>query len=262
MLRVLLCSPPKAGKTVAAVMTSPQPVFVFNTDGEGGLDPVVGLGGKFTAENVTSVASFDRAMAWLKAHLREFETVVLDNITGFATFVEMEVRKDVGRDDPRVIYPEYTRRLMKAFDELRNLPRNLIIIGHLNEGDSEKPGGFGHVLGVAGAAKTRISMTMQDWVYLHVEVKPDGSVTREFLLAPEGNWTKAARSVQGKTRMNADFTAFIALMESGGPKAALQRQALKAPKAAAPVAVAKPAAPAAKPQQQQRPVQPQPPVKR
>lgn len=201
--------------TTSCCMTAPRPIFIFNTDGKGALDPVASLGGDFAAEDITGLASFERAFAWLMAHINDFETVILDNLTGFSSMLEAEVRVDVGRDDPRVIYPEHTRRLMKCIDKLLNLERNVIIIGHAEAGENDTPGGFGHILGIAGKAKTMISMKIQDWVWLHVEVSGD-TVKRQFLLAPSGNWNKAARSIQNIPRMDADVAQFITLMEKGG----------------------------------------------
>lgn len=241
ILRMLLGAPSKAGKTTTAVLSSPQPVFVFNTDGKGALDPVVALGGDFTAEDVTSRASFQQALLYVKNHINDFETIIFDNITGYASIVEAEVRVDVGRDDPRVIYPEYTRRLMKDVSELLNLPRHVILIAHLEPGDNETPGGFGHILGVSGSAKTKIPMVIQDWVWLHVEVSGE-KVERQFLLAPSGNWTKGVRSIQGATRMVANVQEFIDIMEAGGVQAALQRK-----KAAAAKTAPKPAPPNGQP---------------
>jgi hypothetical protein len=236
ILRMLLCGPAKAGKSTAAVKTCPTPVYVFNTDGKGALDPVVALGGDFVADDVTSVSSFNAAMSYLRGHLNDFETVVFDNITGFSDMVLSEVRAEVGRDDPRVIYPEYSRRLMACIGELLKLPRHLIIIGHAEPGEKDTPGSFGHILALAGSAKTKITMIMQDWVWMHVEMGPVGengrpTVLRQFLLAPDGNWTKGVRSIQGTTRMAADVSAFIDMMEAGGVQAALQRKAAPKPQA-------------------------------
>jgi hypothetical protein len=216
---MLLAGPAKAGKTSAAVMTSPGPCFVFNTDGKGALDPIVALDpdNQFAAEDITSSASFNAGMSWLKAHLNDFETVVLDNITGLAGFIELEVRNEIGRDDPRVIYPEYSRRLMKCVNDLLNLPRHVIIVGHLEAGENDTPGSFGHMLGVAGKAKTHVSMIIQDWVWLHVGME-NGVAKRQFLLAPQGNWNKGARSIQNIPRMDANVSKFIELMEKGGVK--------------------------------------------
>ena len=248
ILRMLLVGAAKSGKTTSAVKTCPGPVYVMNTDGKGALDPVVALGGEFTADDVTSVGSFMTALSYLRRDLKFFETVVFDNITGFSDMVLTEVRNEVGRDDPRVIYPEYSRRLMGCINALLTLPRHLVIIGHAEPGEKDTPGGFGHILALAGSAKTKISMIMQDWVWMHVEMGPVGEngrpkVLRQFLLAPEGNWTKGVRSIQGVARMEANVTKFIDLMEAGGPKLAAPK-----PKAlAVPAPAAKTTAPAARP---------------
>jgi len=213
---MLLGGPAKAGKTTNAVMTSPKPVFVFNTDGRGALDPVVALGGEFEAEDITSEATFDRALTYVKAH-KKIRTVVFDNLTIYASIVEKEVRKET-RDDPRVIYPEFGRRFMRAFHELLNLPCHLILIGHLEPGENNTPGGFGHGLSIPGKAKTQISALIQDWVWIEPTADPGGNMRWEFLLAPQGNWNKGVRSIQGAKRMPADVAQFIRLMEAGGPQ--------------------------------------------
>lgn len=247
---MLLCGPPKSGKSVAAIKTSPGPVFVINTDGKGGLDPVAALGGDFIAEDVNSCESFDRAFAWLTNHLNDIETVVFDNVTGFAHYVDLEVRKETDRDDPRVNSPMLVRKLMERVMRLLNLPRHVVIVAHAKPDENDAPGSFGHTLDLPGAARTKVSMVMQDWVWLHAGMV-NNQFVRQFLLAPNGNWNKGCRSIQGLPSMDADVSKFIDLMEAGGVKT-------KAPTSAAP----KPA-PAAKPApQQQRPANGQPPVRR
>ena len=217
ILRMLLGGAPKAGKTVAAVVTAPRPVFVFNTDGQGALDPVAALGGEFTAADVKDTASYKREMLWFRAHSKEFRTVVFDNITMFSAFVEQELRKDESLKDGRQMWPAYDRAMMDVVHELLALPHHLVIIGHIEPGTNNVPGGFDHVLGVAGKAKTKISALIQDWVWLNVENAADGSgVKREFLLAPQGNWTKAVRSIQNTAKMPADVSLFIRLMNEPG----------------------------------------------
>lgn len=220
ILRLLLGGPPKAGKTVAAVLTSPQPVFVFNTDGKGALDPVTALGGDFTAADVKDVASYKREMSWFRGHSKEFATVVFDNITMFSAFVEADLRKDEQYKDGRQMWPAYDRAMMDAVHELLALPQHVIVIGHITPGETNVPGGFDHMLGVAGKAKTKISAIIQDWTWLHVENAPDGTVKREFLLAPQGNWTKGVRSIQHTKKMPADVSLFIKLMNQPGALAA------------------------------------------
>ena len=219
ILRMLLGGPPKAGKTTAAVKTAPGPVFVFNTDGQGALDPVAALGGEFTAADVKDLPSYKREMAWFRAHSKEFRTVVFDNITMFSAFVEQELRKDEALKNGRQFWPAYDRAIMDVVHELLALPHHLVMIGHIEPGENGTPGGFDHVLGVSGKAKTKISALIQDWVWLDVQNTPAG-VKRQFLLAPQGNWTKAVRSIQHTATMEADVSKFIELMNKGTIKKA------------------------------------------
>ena len=212
ILRMLLGGPVKSGKTCAAVMTSPQPVFVFNTDGKGALDPVQALGGKFTAGDASSLTAFENEMRWFRAHQNKFQTVVFDNITRFAKLVEKDFKKQY--KDGRQMWPAYSAALMNVFQELIDLPHHLVVIGHIVPGENGVPGGFDHMLGLSGSAKTEIGAIIQDWVWLQVELdptQPDG-VRRDFLLAPQGNWTKAVRSIQHTKKMKANVTRFIKLM--------------------------------------------------
>jgi hypothetical protein len=227
MLRMLLGGAPKSGKSVAAIKTAPGPVFVFNTDGKGALDPVVALGGDFVAEDVNSCESFDRAFAWLQAHLKDFETVVFDNITGFGHYVDVETRKETGRDDPRVNSPLYSRKIMERLMKLLDIPRHLIIVAHVEPGENDTPGSFGHTLGLQGQARTKVSMVMQDWVWLHAGME-NNKFVRQFLLAPNGNWNKGVRSIQGIPKMEADVGKFIDLMEQAAAKKAAPKPAAAA----------------------------------
>jgi hypothetical protein len=194
-------------------------VFVFNTDGKGGLDPAAALGAEFDAEDVRDVESYERAMSWLRPHASNYRTVIFDNITMFSAFVEAKLRADPQYKDGRQMWPAYDRAMMQVVHELLALKQHVIIIGHIEPGTNNVPGGFDHILGVAGKAKTKISAIMQDWVWLHVENDGEtGRVKREFLLAPQGNWTKAVRSIQNTAKMDANVTAFIELMNKGAIK--------------------------------------------
>lgn len=233
ILRMLLGAPVKAGKTVAAVNTAPRPVHVFNTDGQGALDPVVALDPEndFTADDITSVDSFERSLAWVKAHSSNVATCVFDNITTFAGRVEEQLRDDDTLKDGRQMWPAYDRAIMGVVNALLALPQHVIIIGHIQPGESNVPGGFDHMLGISGKAKTKIGAIIQDWVWLQVENMPDGAVKREFLLAPQGNWHKGVRSIQHTKKMDANVSEFIRLMND--PKTLAK---IAAPRAAAPAA--------------------------
>lgn len=215
ILQVLLVAPPKAGKTSVAVLTAPKPVFVFNTDGPGALDYVAtSPKADFEAEDVHSRADFDRGWTYLKANHDKFQTVVFDNITFFNEMLIREVTKEVGRDDPRVIYPKVTSYCVEMVRSLLRTKLHTIIVGQTDPGDSNIAGAFGHMVSVSGKSKILLPALMQDLLWLETSIK-DEHVRREFLLAPSGNWTKGSRSVSGIPRVKADFTEFLRLAREG-----------------------------------------------
>jgi len=219
ILNALLLGPPKSGKTVCTVLTLPSPVFVLNTDGPGALDYVASECAdddeRFAAEDVSSTAGYERGMAYLRANKAKFKSVVVDNVTFLVESLFKEVRAEVGRDDPRAIYPEITRKLLGMVRELRDLKKHFVCISQSDPGDTNIAGSFGHLVAVSGKAKILLPAMFQDLLWLETTVNDAGIAKREFLLAPAGNWTKGARSVQGLPRMEADFTEFLRLANEG-----------------------------------------------
>jgi len=217
--RVLICGLPKAGKTVAAVLTSPKPVFVFNTDGRGALDPVMLLGGEFSAEDIIDFGSYKRAFLWLKTNLSKFYdpakgirgTVVFDNISTFSGQVHEELKKDF--KDGRQLFPELAQRLTSAMRDLLALPLHVVVLGHLKQGE-KLSGESTKFLSVPGSGGVAISALMQDWIGLEVSFDANtNEVKREFLLAPEGSWTAGVRSIRNIKRMPADIGQFLDLVK-------------------------------------------------
>jgi len=217
--RVLICGLPKAGKTTCAVLTAPKPVFVFNTDGRGALDPVMLLGGEFAAEDITDFGSYTRAILWLKQNMPKFYdptkgvrgTVVFDNISTFSGQMHEELKKDF--KDGRQLFPELAQRLTRVMRDLLALPMHLVVLGHLKQGE-KLSGEATKFLSVPGTGGTAISALMQDWIGLEVSLDPNtNEVKREFLLAPEGSWQAAVRSIRNLKRMPADISAFLELVK-------------------------------------------------
>lgn len=219
ILQVLLLAPPKSGKTVCSVLTLPPPVFVLNTDGPGALDYCAAECAdddeRFAAEDVSGTPGYERGLAYLKANKSKFNSVVVDNVTFLVESLYKEVRAEVGRDDPRAIYPEITRKLLGMIRELRDLKKHFVCISQSDPGDTNIAGSFGHLVAVSGKAKILLPAMFQDLLWLETTVNDAGVAKREFLLAPAGNWTKGARSVQGLPRMEADFTEFLRLANEG-----------------------------------------------
>jgi len=215
LARILLVSWPKSGKTVCAVTTSPGPRYVINTDGEGGLDPVMLFGCEdWEAEDIKSSADFPRALLYLKQNITKFKTVVFDNLSTYALIVEDEVRKEL-RDDPRVIYPEITRRVLRVVRELIALPLHVVITSQTKPDQQANSGAFDHLLSLSGNATISIPMLMQDWIWLEVHIdEATGRVDRRFFLSPQGTWKKAVRSLKDVAYMEANISEFLNMCRS------------------------------------------------
>jgi hypothetical protein len=214
ILRMLLVGPSRVGKTTTTMLTAPGPIFCFNTDGTGGLGPAADLGADFEGEDIDGSKAFEAAFARLKPQAHKYKTIVFDNLTIYSIAVEHEVlRENLGLGAWR----EYLRRLMNTVRSLANLPCHLVVIGHSDQKSQTANGGAFNGLYIAGKAKNALPTLLQDWIYLEaVGNDQAGGFKREFVLAPEGDWTKAARSVQGLNRMAGDIGKFIELAESGG----------------------------------------------
>ncbi len=215
--RILLCAPPKQGKTTCAVATSPKPVLVANTDGRGGLDPVASRGYEFDAEDIIDLNSALRLIGYARQHANDYKTVVFDNLPTFSLMIEEQTKRDLkpdgGEPDGRQFYPLVKQRLMRVIRELFQLPQHVVICGHTDIMTASS-GAFGHVLALSGGAKQLIPIVTQDWIWLEATVLQDDTVKREFLLAPQGNWTKGVRSVRDVARMDADISKFLELAKS------------------------------------------------
>ena len=110
-LKVLLESPPKAGKTCCAIGTSPKPVFVLNAD-PGGLISAQRRGLKFKGANIIDEKGGSHHAALVKGvkELRQEllsktppRTVVIDTISMFALYLEAELKKRHS-DDTYAVY--------------------------------------------------------------------------------------------------------------------------------------------------------------
>lgn len=223
LARILLASYPKAGKTVCSVLTAPGPTFVFNTDGMGALDPVILLGGEnWEAEEIKSYKDFPKIYFWLKQNMR-FRTVVFDQLSTMALIVENEVRKDLGRDDPRVIYPAIKRIIVDIVLQLNSLPCHVIYCSNTKPDQQVGAGVFDHILDLGGGAQITVPALAQDHIWLEVKVDPNsGAVSRELWLAPQGNWKKGVRSIRDLSAMEADIGKYIEYCRTIGVSKPLQ----------------------------------------
>lgn len=209
-IKVLLMGVPKGGKSCAAVLTSPSPVFVVNAD-PGGLAPPASLGAKFDAEDCFDWSTLQKTVNQLKKDTLgskpRYRTVVVDTLTLLSQHLESEIKRQgmTGWD----IYRELKDRMLGALSTIIGLPVHIILTAHALE-TSGDTGSMGVLPAMSGQAKVFVPALCQDWLWLEVTpAKDKGEVKREFLLEAQGNWKHGCRSIQHGGRMDADFTAFI-----------------------------------------------------
>jgi hypothetical protein len=240
--RMLIVGPPKSGKTHAAVLTSPGLSYVINSDGVGALDPVVLHGGEFEADDVRTYAQWLASISHLKANPTRYKTVIVDNWSSLSVHL-LEEAMAASPNDTRAAYGMLKRKLVRSVNELFAMKMHVVAIGHAQPGDkAETGGGFGHMMGIEGSSKFFIPGQFQDWIWLEVGMNEAGEISREFLLAPQGNWLKGVRSIRDIARMPANVSQFLELVK---------KQRL--PKAGTVAAVVKPAQPV-QPAQQAKPI--------
>ena len=207
-IKVLLLGPPKAGKTIASVKTSPGPVFVVNAD-PGGLASAAGMGAKFDAEDCFDYQTLTRTVTLLKKDHKKYRTVVVDTLTLLSQHLEVELKRNglTSWD----LYRELKDRVLGQITQIIALPVHVILTAHaiasLGDGDGAE---MGILPAMSGQAKTLLPALCQDWIWLDVTPdKASGRMKREFLLEASGNWKHGCRSIQNGGRIEADMTTFI-----------------------------------------------------
>jgi hypothetical protein len=210
LLRVLLMGPKGSGKTCAAVGTAPGPVFVVNAD-PGGLHSVAKRGGKFTAEDINSFASWrstvDMLVKSCKGQRPAYKTVVIDTLSLLSQILVEECRR--GGLSSWDLYGELKNRIMGPFELLRTLPIHLIVCSHAVADLGEEK--IGLIPMVEGKSGRLISAMLQDCLWLEVthDLKTNAPVKREFLLQPHGSWKHGSKSIQHTDRIPADFRVYM-----------------------------------------------------
>lgn len=217
LLKVLLESPPKAGKTVCAIGTTPKPVFVLNAD-PGGLISAKRHGLKFKGVNIidergaSHYAALVKGMKELRAELQSKTppaTVVIDTASMFALYLEAELKKKYG-SDKRALYAEFKDIMIGWTMEVLSMPVHVIINAHTIDTGNEA-GSMGTIPLISGQAKTIIPGLCNDilWLELTPKNRENPAEKREFLLGPQGSWKHGCRSLKFNGTMPADFNLFI-----------------------------------------------------
>jgi hypothetical protein len=209
--KILLMGASKSGKSVAAVSSSPGPVFVINAE-PGGLASVAGLGAKFSYEEVWDWESWQSVYKELKKDVEaskpKYRTVVLDSITRLGWLFQVECEKKFSGYDT---WRNFMARLIDGcIENVLALPCHVVAIAHVDPG-MKGDGSLGILPAISGQGATHIPAMFQDTVWLETTApqKESDETKREFLCGPQGSWKHSGRSIRGSSRINADITAFM-----------------------------------------------------
>lgn len=217
-MRVLLLGAPKQGKTVAAVGTSPGPVYVINSDQKDSLDPVSRIypNAKYAKNLIHTQNQMEDAIVLARKLVNdgEIKTIVWDTISGFAHFLEDEfedkTRNEKGESDGRRFWRSYTKYILNVVGRLSKLDAHLVVCSHYIDinGQNDVEGipktGPGIVPLLAGQLRARIGAYFPDILFME---KVKGS--RAFVTGIDGVWGPGCRSINDNKVLPADFKEFM-----------------------------------------------------
>lgn len=187
--RILVTGPPKIGKTVAVVTTSPQPVVVLNCDGKGALAPARRYGGKFFARDITSAKDWLNATRDVQklAATGDVRTCVVDTLTAL---VNNTISREMMRDyEGFEIWRQTQDCVMTGINKLRDADCHLLVIAHITKDEAA-----GLLPDVPGALGRLVPALLHDWISVAHDGKADSE--RVFLIGPQENWTRSGRHVK------------------------------------------------------------------
>lgn len=227
-LRVLLLGAPRVGKTVAAVGTSPGPVYVINSDQPDSTDPVkrVHPNCKYAQNLVHSTEKMENALVLARSLVKagEVKTIVWDTMSNFAKKLEEEMaartNNDRGEPDGRRYWPMYTKYLFNTIGRLSKIDAHLIVCSHwidvgttdqerekINEGALAKVGpGLVPLLG--RTARASMGGEFQDVIFMTKRRVGEKKGERVFQTSMEGVWGVGCRSTD-LAEVPPDFTEFL-----------------------------------------------------
>lgn len=201
--RVLVMSPPKAGKTTSLVITAPKPL-VLNCDGESAIKGPANLGADFLTINCLNRKELQQGMAAAKALVKagQVETVILDTITLLGARTERElVANGLEKFD---LFRELKKVLVNNVEALCRLPAHVFVVAHFAaQGEFSQ----GVLPAIPGAAKTEIPAMLDDFIKLDFD--PKRTPQRQFWLGPQGDWSASGRNIRKTEAIEADVRVLL-----------------------------------------------------
>ena len=235
-LRILLLGFQKIGKTTAVVATSPQPVFVINTDQPNSLEPALDFNNEFLHTYVKSSEEMNQALELARQLVKnkEVQTVVWDTMSGFSPIVEAEAFKATltsnGKEDGRKASPLYRKTMRANVKRLLNLKCHVVVISHYldaggssDEDDAKDENGKavkktakagpGIVPMLYGAFRAEAGTLFDDVIFMEKQVTGPGQEQRFFVTGLDGVFGPGCRSLSGNQTIVADISNFLKLAE-------------------------------------------------
>jgi AAA domain len=223
-LRMLILGPAKVGKSVAAVCTSPGPVYVINCDNEDALDPAERRTKNFSSNLVYSPDDMEAALKVARKQVADgkAKTIVVDTLSNYAARLEEACLLASGggnmeKADGRRAYQNYEARLRNTVERLFKLEAHVIVCSHYLEipgkldTQMEKFGdGIAPLL--AGKARGTIPGLFNDVVFLFVR-----KGVRYFGTAPTGAFGVGCRTLDGYEEVPANVEEFWKLKSAPLP---------------------------------------------
>lgn len=202
--RILLLGPAKAGKTTAIAGTAPLPL-VINCDGQSATKGArnVHPEQRFNVIEATSRSTLKHALSVAEKLVAAgaAKTIVLDTITLLADNLLDECSVTLDGYD---LWNEMADQLVGCVKRLSKLEAHLFVIAHMKP-DSDPAAGI--MPAIPGQSKVRIPAMLDDWILL--DVNPEATPERAFLLGPQKSWTHSGRNVRRTCAVPANVPALF-----------------------------------------------------
>jgi hypothetical protein len=202
--RILLLGPAKAGKTTCVAGTAPKPL-ILNCDGQSATKGAkLVYDAEFDVLDVTSRKSLEFACSAAEQMVAAglTRTVILDTATLLADTLLDEISVTLTGWD---VWTELNNCVVRAVKRLAKLEAHLFVVAHM---DPSKDPAEGIMPAIGGKLKTRLPAMLDDWILLDVD--PERTPQRQFLLGPQKHWTRSGRNIRRSCAVEATVPKLFA----------------------------------------------------
>lgn len=189
--RVLLVGPPKAGKTTS-LLTAPKPLLI-NCDGPNAAKGAAhhsGCANDVPILDAFSIQSWKLAVSNARKAVAAgaVKTVIVDTVTLLADNIldELKAKKFEGF----LLWNEFDSVIRIQLKQLLSLDAHVFLVFHM---DASHEDGAGILPLFPGSGKRKIAGMVDDWLLF--DMVPNRNPQRQFILAPQDNWTGSCRNI-------------------------------------------------------------------